>query len=320
MMKKRLLLLGCGLAGLMLFFSCGTSTDAPGRKTFKQAEVPAVYTEPRLRAEYLAMHYWDHFDFADTAFVGSAANITEQAIIDFFSIFPYTSYQTSCNGIKRLLDQAQKNRAMYAFFTSKMEQILFYPNSSMRNEEYFIPVLEHMVASDSLDAYRKARPRAMLAQVQKNRPGMQAADIRYTTENGSQGSLYDLKTDFVLVFFHGLDLGDAREVSQMIDVSQPVKQMIARKKLTILSIYPDMAEEQWTEYLPQMPETWIHGYDKNLDIRQRQTYVLRVLPALYLLDKEHKVVMKEVAFPYIELYLNSILNPPAQKEIQTPQS
>lgn len=319
-MKKRLLLLGCGLAGLMLFFSCGTSTDAPGRKTFKQAEVPAVYTEPRLRAEYLAMHYWDHFDFADTAFVGSAANITEQAIIDFFSIFPYTSYQTSCNGIKRLLDQAQKNRAMYAFFTSKMEEFLFYPNSSMRNEEYFIPVLEHMVASDSLDAYRKARPRAMLAQVQKNRPGMQAADIRYTTENGSQGSLYDLKTDFVLVFFHGLDLGNAREVSQMIDVSQPVKQMIARKKLTILSIYLDMAEEQWKEYLPQMPETWIHGYDKNLDIRQRQTYVLRVLPALYLLDKEHKVVMKEVAFPYIELYLNSILNPPAQKEIQTPQS
>lgn len=320
MMKKRLLLLGCGLAGLMLFFSCGTSTDAPGRKTFKQAEVPAVYTEPRLRAEYLAMHYWDHFDFADTAFVGSAANITEQAIIDFFSIFPYTSYQTSCNGIKRLLDQAQKNRAMYAFFTSKMEEFLFYPNSSMRNEEYFIPVLEHMVASDSLDAYRKGRPRVMLAQVQKNRPGMQAADIRYTTENGSQESLYDLKTDFVLVFFHGLDLGNAREVSQMIDVSQPVKQMIAQKKLTILSIYLDMAEEQWKEYLPQMPETWIHGYDKNLDIRQRQTYVLRVLPALYLLDKEHKVVMKEVAFPYIELYLNSILNPPAQKEIQTPQS
>ena len=124
----------------------------------------------------------------------------------------------------------------------------------------------------------------------------------------------------MLVFFHGLDLGNAREVSQMIDVSQPVKQMIAQKKLTILSIYLDMAEEQWKEYLPQMPETWIHGYDKNLDIRQRQTYVLRVLPALYLLDKEHKVVMKEVAFPYIELYLNSILNPPAQKEIQTPQS
>ena len=319
-MKKRLLLLGCGLAGLMLFSGCGTSTDAPGRKTFKQAEVPAVYTEPRLRAEYLAMHYWDHFDFADTAFVGSAAKITEQAIVDFLSVFPYASYQISCYGIKRLLDQAQKNRAMYAFFTSKMEQFLFYPNSSMRNEEYFIPVLEHMVASDSLDTYRKARPRAMLAQVQKNRPGMQAADIRYTTGKGSQGSLYDLKTDFVLVFFYGLDWENAREVSRMIDASQPVKQMIAQKKLTVLSIYLDMAEEQWKEHLPQMPETWIHGYEKNLDILQRQTDVLRILPALDLLDKEHKVVMKEVAFPYIELYLNSILNPPAQQEMQTPQS
>ena len=148
---------------------------------------------------------------------------------------------------------------------------------------------------------------------------MQAADIRYTTGKGSQGSLYDLKTDFVLVFFYGLDWENAREVSRMIDASQPVKQMIAQKKLTVLSIYLDMAEEQWKEHLPQMPETWIHGYDKNLDILQRQTYVLRVLPALYLLDKEHKVVMKEVAFPYIELYLNSILNPPAQQEMQTPQ-
>ena len=91
-MKKRLLLLGCGLAGLMLFSDCKTSTNAPGRKTFKQAEVPAVYTEPRLRAEYLAMHYWDHFDFADTAFVGSAAKITEQVIVDFLSVFPYAAF------------------------------------------------------------------------------------------------------------------------------------------------------------------------------------------------------------------------------------
>lgn len=212
MIKKGLLLFSCGLAGWILFFGCGTSTDAPERKTFKQAEVPAVYTEPKLRAEYLAMHYWDHFDFADTAFVGSAANITEQALVDFFSIFPYAPYRTSCEGIKRLLDQAQKNHALYAFFTSKMEQYLFHPASPMRNEEFFIPVLEHMVASDSLDTYRKARPRAMLAQVQKNRPGMQAADIRYTTENDSQGSLYNLKTDFVLVFFHGLDSGNAPEV------------------------------------------------------------------------------------------------------------
>ncbi|MDO4704312.1 DUF5106 domain-containing protein [Tannerella sp.] len=315
-MKKRLLLFGYGLAGLMLFLGCGTSTDVPGQKTFKQVEVPAVYTEPRLRAEYLAMHYWDHFDFADTVFVGSAAYITEQALVDFFSIFPYAPYQTSCNGIKRLLDQAQKNCALYAFFTSKMEQYLFHPASPMRNEEFFVPVLEHMVGSDSLDAYRKARPRAMLAQVQKNRPGMLAADIRYTTEKGSQGTLYDLKTDFVLVFFHGLDLGNASEVSRVIDASQPVKEMIAQKKLTVLSIYPDRAEEQWKKYLSQMPQTWIHGYDKELDIQQQQTYVLRVLPTLYLLDKERKVVMKDVAFSYVELYLNSLLHAPAQQETQ----
>lgn len=318
-MRKRLFISCCGLACLMLGFGCGKQSSRTEQKTFKPADVPSIYAAPRLRAEYLAMHYWDRFDFADTAFVGSAANITEQAIVDYFSIFPYTSYETSCNGIKHLLDKAQGNRAMYAFFTSKMEQLLFHPFSQFRNEEFFIPVLEHMVASDSLDVYRKARPKAMLTQAQKNRPGMVAADIHYTTANEASGSLYNLKTDFVLIFFHDLDFGNSRELAAMIDASQVVKQMITQKKLTILSIYPDTDSDTWKKYLPQMPQTWVHGYDKDLEIRKQQTYVLRIIPTLYLVDKEHKVIMKDAAFPYVELYLNNALNPPAKEKTEPQQ-
>ena len=78
-----------------------------------------------------------------------------------------------------------------------------------------------------------------------------------------------------------------------------------------MAIYPDMAADMWRQYLPQMPSTWTHGYDRDLEIANNHTYILRVLPSLYLVDRDHRVVMKDAAFPYVEQYLANILNPPS---------
>ena len=84
-----------------------------------------------------------------------------------------------------------------------------------------------------------------------------------------------------------------------------------RGRLTVLAIYPDMAADMWRQYLPQMPSAWTHGYDRDLEIANNHTYILRVLPSLYLVDRDHRVVMKDAAFPYVEQYLANILNPPS---------
>lgn len=310
-MKRQLLAACCAIAALTI--GCSPTKrpdDAP--HTFTPAAVPAEYRQPQARAAYLAMHFWDGFDFRDTAFVGSAAGVTEHALVDYFNaVFPNVPYDVAAAGIRNLLDRAVTNRAMYAFFTSKMEQYLFNPASPMRNEEYFIPTLQHMLATDSLDRYRKARAQAMLEEVVKNRPGTPAADIHYATASGGTGSLYALKTDFVLIFFHNLDCGNCRQLAAAISASPIVSELMKRGRLTVLAIYPDMAADMWRQYLPQMPSAWTHGYDRDLEIANNHTYILRVLPALYLVDRDHRVVMKDAAFPYVEQYLANILNPPS---------
>lgn len=52
-------------------------------------DVPVTLTAPEDRAAYLSLHYWDHFDFADTSLI-SRPEITEQAFVDFLGILPYT--------------------------------------------------------------------------------------------------------------------------------------------------------------------------------------------------------------------------------------
>ena len=309
-MKRQFLLLCCALTALAA--GCSRTNQQTATHTFTPAAVPAEYCEPQARAAYLAQHYWDGFDFRDTAFTGSAADVTERALTDYFNaVFPHVAYDVAAASISNLLDRAVVSRAMYAFFTSKMEQHLFSPASPMRNEEYFIPTLQHMLATDSLDRYRKARAEAMLTEAARNRPGTPAADIHYTTRSGATGSLYELKTDFVLIFFHNLDCGTCREVSAAISASPTVSELMHQGRLTVLAIYPDMAADMWRQYLPQMPAAWTHGYDRDLEIANQHTYILRVLPALYLIGRDRRVIMKDAAFPYVEQYLASILNPPA---------
>jgi hypothetical protein len=281
--------------------------------------VPTVYNAPQARAEYLAMHYWDHFDFGDTVNIGSAAPVTEQAVVDYISTFPYASYGAVNEGLRHTLSMAERHPAMYAFFTSMMERYLFNLNSSLRNDEYFIPVLEHMLSSVVLDDYHKARPGAILFELQKNRPGTQATDIRYATPSGTKDALSHIPTDYTLAMFHNLDCGNCRELAAAIDASAVIREMQRKKMLTVLSIYHGNDIDGWKKHVSGMPPSWIHGYDCNREIADSATYALRVIPTLYLFRKDRTVVMRDAPLNYVEYFLNSILNPPVAADTNSPQ-
>ena len=304
--KKHRLAVLCGLIFVITCFGCTNRPKEPAKRTFPAVTVPTIYTNQQASAEFLAMHYWDLFDFNDTTWLGSASHITEQALTDYISILRYSSYTVICNGIKKLLDKADKNQAMYAFFTSKMEFYLSNTNSTLRNEELYIPVLEHMVASNSLDEPRKARPNAILPLLNKNRPGTQAADIHFTLVSGAQNSLSNLKTDYILVVFYDFDCEDCNVLKKLIEDSPVVKEMQKQRKLSILAIYPGANMEGWKRSLSQVPATWINGYDHNEEIGKQGTYILKTIPTLYLIDRNFMVIMKEPPFNYVELYLNNM--------------
>ncbi|MDR2139764.1 MAG: DUF5106 domain-containing protein [Tannerella sp.] len=310
--KKKYLLCATWLLGLMILSGCANKSQKPAERMFPMVTVPTVYTDPAARAEYLTMHYWDLFNFTDTAFVGSAAGVTEQALANYLSILPYTSYQVICRGLTHVMEEAEKHEAMYAFISTQMERYLFDLNSPMRNEEFFIPVLEQMVASERLNEPRKTRPKQLLSQLQKNRPSTLAANIRYALASGAKSSLHDLKTDFTLILFHNLDCGSCRELTGQIKNSQAITEMQKRRRLTVLSLYPGQDVDTWKKYLSEMPSSWINGYDCDGEIYGQERYVLRVIPTLYLIDRNHQVLMKDVPFNYVEYFMNNVLNPPTQ--------
>ena len=52
---------------------------------FTHPEAPAMIIYPNLRLEYVIRHYWDYFDFADTAYLPTP-DITEQAWVNYLDL------------------------------------------------------------------------------------------------------------------------------------------------------------------------------------------------------------------------------------------
>jgi hypothetical protein len=89
-----------------------------------------------------------------------------------------------------------------------------------------------------------------------------------------------------------------------IENSDFLNTLLKRGELKIVAIYPDEDLAEWNNHYSKIPTTWINGYDYTHKMRNENTYDLKAIPTLYLLDKDKTVVLKDaVNARQIENYL-----------------
>ena len=110
-------------------------------KTFTLPAIPQIMVAPEQRAEFLVKHYWDNVNFADTNYIHHP-EITEQAWVDYCDILNHVPLKTAQEAIRKTIDRTNVDKKVFAYITDLADKYLYDPNSPMRNEEFYIPVLE----------------------------------------------------------------------------------------------------------------------------------------------------------------------------------
>ncbi|MCH5304870.1 MAG: DUF5106 domain-containing protein [Rikenella sp.] len=167
------------------------------------------------------------------------------------------------------------------------------PNSPIRNDEFYIPLLEAVIASPFYDSAEKIRPEFQLEMARKNRVGRPAADFVYTLADGRTGRLYDIEAPFTLVYINNPDCHACEEMLQQLKTSSVIDNCLKNGRLQIVAIYPDEDLAAWRKHRAEVPAEWINGYDAALTMRREELYDLRAIPSLYLLDADKRVVLKD---------------------------
>ena len=118
-MKKTfifIVLMGLGISNT----SCGQAgKTAPVAesvvKEFKYPAVPVTLTSPEDRADYLAEHYWTHFNFTDTTYI-HMPEITEQAYVNYIDVLKLIDRDKATGYMAQTMHEAEANKLAFNYF------------------------------------------------------------------------------------------------------------------------------------------------------------------------------------------------------------
>ena len=257
---------------------------------------------------YALEHYWDGFDFECGERV-SEYDINDicQALIDYT---PYVIASRDPHHMATIIDRAEASRPVLDFMWEVCEIVLHDPNSPMRNDELYIPILERLAVSPLLDEYERLIPEHDLKIAQQNRIGTIANDFVYTLADGTTGHLHDIEANYTILMFNNPDCPMCREIIEEIGASPLLNERQEMGRVRIIAVYPDSDLDAWHRYRSQMPRRWIVSYDDGCIIENNDLYNLSAIPSLYLLDSKKHVIIKdgidvkniENAIAYMESY------------------
>ena len=271
--------------------STTATTCEPDTRTMERSVEST--TSINSQEEYNAMidHFWDGFDFEAG---DKVKDINREEVIyamsEYVSIIPP---QSADSLMRALIRRASTSHDMLDYFATVCEIVLHNPNSPLRNDEYYIPVLEEVLASPLLDEYERIAPAYDLEIALKNRIGREATNFVYTLEDGSKGELYDIKANYTILMFSNPECPLCGEIMHQIAASPLLSTLMEYGAVKVLTVYPDEDIARWRKYIDNIPSEWIRAYDSGQVLSRERLYNLSAIPALYLLDRDKRVVIKD---------------------------
>lgn len=286
---------------LNVLFSCA-------RKNEKLPDSAKVDTGTKLSVETsperLFFHYWDNFDFKDTIALRDPA-IGEQLLVDFIASFPKFPDTISSRAIKHMLSKAKPFPTSFEFFKKQYEHYLHDPNSPVRNDLYYKPVLEFLLDSCKLGEADKYIYNAQLAMVKKNNVGSAAVDFEFQIPTGGKRKISSVHAPFVLLFFYEPGCPHCETAIAELQTSTRFRQLVDKGILNVLAIYALGDHNVWKAYQSHIPATWTNGFDSGKQVLAKGLYDIRASPTIYLLDINKKVLLKDTDLSKVALFLNA---------------
>ncbi len=268
--------------------SCSQTPQAEPVVAFRLPDVPDALRTPEERADFLALHYWDHYNFNDTTLI-SRPEISEQAFVDFVSILPYASVAEAA--ADTLYRRSAACKPMLDYFVTLASKYLYEPNSPLHNEELYIHFLRAIVDHPALSEAERERPRHRLTMALKNRPGDVATDFSFRLRNGRTSTLHKQKAERILLYFNDPECEDCRRVKNVLAASSLLEQLMTEGRLALLAICTEGNTPAWQN--ASYPSLWIDGCDTKQTLIAEDLYDLKAMPTLYLLDTEKRVILKD---------------------------
>ena len=202
------------------------------------------------------------------------------------------------------LQESKRNKNLYYAFFDYFEHEFGSVKSPYRNELLYVAMLQDILQTPDLEEARKLRYEYELKLITKNQPGDQAIDFNILLNDGDTTTLYDIEAETLIIYFQNPDCPTCGEFRQRLKNMEVLYNAVTSGKLKIITIYFEKNEELWRNYLQTGAyKTWMHGWNYDLQISEEHLYDVRFIPTIMVLDKDKKVIKKDIFPNELEVWL-----------------
>ena len=123
----------------------------------------------------------------------------------------------------------------------------------------------------------------------------------FMQRNGKKMKLKDVKADYILLYLNDPECSACQQTKEALLQSDILAHWINGGLMKIISICTEGRTEGWEKI--STPEGWIDGCDEQKRLLKEDLYDLRNLPAIYLLDANKVILLKNATLFRLEQYL-----------------
>lgn len=256
----------------------------------QQQEHPFLYPVPpenletlQERTSYLVEHFWERCNMKS---IFSSLKNFDRAFEDYISFTPYADSTVVFNSVDRLIKEVKKNPTNMATLARTARAKLYSDSAEIRWDALYLPFAKAAAATSGISKAERAMYELEASQLENSRPGVPIPDFTMTLADGSHLDMKDVKGNYILIFFDDPDDFENMLARARLSTDYSLNDLIGRGQVTVISLYPGAADDQWRSRTESYPSNWIVAASDQTE----RLFDRRVKPTFYYLNKNHIIL------------------------------
>jgi len=277
------------------------------RGSMEMPPPPKEFLRDRVKYySYLAANLFNNFPWEDERLLNTP--ILYNKFKTLGQQILYLEPEFSIPIVINILNESKIRKSMCSALFDYLEREFGSVKSPYRDELLYIAMLKNILETPEVEEVRVPRYEYELRLITKNLAGEQATDFNILFANGDTTAMYNIDAELLILYFQNPDCPTCIELREKMKNMEIVNQAIASGKLKIVTVYFEEKESLWRNYVETNAfKSWEHGWNFDLEISEKHLYDIRTIPMLMFLDKNKKVLKKDLLSNEIEDWLKRYL-------------
>ena len=289
-------------------------------------EVPEAPTVPIVNGKadslypyrYVKNHYWDNVVFNDNRLLRTP--FFEKKLDDYFKNFVSREPDSVIEEVQYMLTVAKTGKEIYPFLLFKFTNKYISPEF-MGQDKVFLHIYQNFFAKGDtvlLNEASKKSLRDRAYSLMANQLGLPAPILVLNDVNDKRFALHNVKAQYTFVAFWDPTCSHCKiEIPKLDSIYKASWKAMDVKVVSVNINFKEISA--WKNFIKEHQlEDWLNGYqseeDLNREVKEgkpttiRQLYDVYKTPTFYLLDKNKKIVAKNLSIEQFNDFLQTTIN------------